>query len=153
MPPKNTQKLDPGTVYFHAPEGPQHLTPLDEVPDIEAATECAEASPCIKPDTGATLSASLLISPDTNKALAAFAEACKQIAKALGELCRAAADCVRAIADAMLIAQLSELAETQAAINEAPPRVRHLAIHGKKYRTQKKNMNRALREYRRRYDK
>ena len=81
MPPKNTTKLDLGTVYFETPEGPQQLHPLDEVPAIEAAAECAEASPCIKPATGATLSASLQISPDASKALAALAETCKQTAK------------------------------------------------------------------------
>lgn len=41
-------------------------------------------------------------------------------------------------------------AEYKAALNEAPPRVRHLALHSKKHRTRKKNINRALREYRRR---
>lgn len=33
------------------------------------------------------------------------------------------------------------------AILNASPRVRHLAMHGKKRRTRKKNRNRALREY------
>ena len=33
-----------------------------------------------------------------------------------------------------------------AALVEAPPRVRRLALYGKKYRTRKKNINRALRE-------
>ena len=32
----------------------------------------------------------------------------------------------------------------------ASPRVRHLALHGRKYRTRKKNLHRALREYERR---
>lgn len=50
-------------------------------------------------------------------------------------------------------AQLSKAAEVKAALNEAPPRVRHLAEHGKKYRTRKKNINRALRDYRRRHRK
>ena len=145
MPPKNTPKLDPGDVYFQTPEGPQQLSPLDEVPAIEAAAECAEASPCIKPATGATLSASLQISPDVSKALAALAETYKQTAKAVAELFRAAAE--------YCVAAFYEFTEAQTAINEAPPRMRHLAIHGKKYRTRKKNTNRALREYRRRYDK
>ena len=142
MPPKNTTKLDPSTVYFQTPEGTQQLSPLDETPDIETATELPDASPCVKPATGATLSASLQISQETSKAFAAMAEACKQTAKALSDLFRAAAE--------YCVAQFYEFTEAQVAINEAPPRVRHLALHGKKYRTRKKNTNRALREYRRR---
>ena len=39
------------------------------------------------------------------------------------------------------------------AIKAAPPRVRHLALYGKKPRTRKKNINRALREYQRKIQK
>ncbi len=49
-----------------------------------------------------------------------------------------------------LLDTVRKTAELKAAIAEAPPRVRHLAMHGKKYRTQKKNIARALREHRRR---
>ncbi len=46
--------------------------------------------------------------------------------------------------------ELLKAARTQQALKEAPPRVRHLAYHSKKHRTQKKNINRAMREYYRR---
>lgn len=65
-------------------------------------------------------------SPDVTKAFTALGEACKQAAESLGK-------------------------KVRAALNEAPPKVRHLALHGKKYRTQKKNINRALRDSQRRH--
>ncbi len=65
------------------------------------------------------------------KAFTALYEACKQAAESLGKKVRAAA-------------------KVRAALNEAPPKVRHLALHGKKYRAKKKNINRALRDYQRR---
>lgn len=62
------------------------------------------------------------------------------------------ADFIRAILDFAAAALPLQAAakEMQAALNEAPPRVRYLAKHGKKHRTRKKNLNRALREYKRR---
>lgn len=162
MPPKDSAPIDPGTVYFQAPEGLQPLIPLDEAPDTEAedwATEWPKDNPCIKPTTDATFNAEMQIdpnvaeifaAPDVAKAFTALGEACKRAAESLGKMVRAAADCVAAIARGMDIPALLKALEVQKALNEAPPRVRHLAQHGKKYRTRKKNINRALREYRRR---
>ena len=81
----------------------------------------------------------------------ALGEACGQVAAALVCFARAAMDCLIAIASDPDVAQLLKVAEAHAALNEAPTRVRHLALHGKKHRTRKKNLNRALREYQRRH--
>jgi hypothetical protein len=152
MPPKDI-KLGPGTVYFQTPEGPQPLGSITEATAIEAEeTEWAEDHPAaIKAaPKEATFTAEMKISPDVAKAFTALGEACKQAAEALGKAVRAAADCVVAMARGIDIAQLLKAAKVQEALKEAPPRVRHLAQHGKKYRTCKKNINRALREYQRR---
>ena len=85
-------------------------------------------------------------SPDATKAFPALSEACVQAAEALGKAVRAAVDCAVAMVRGIDIAQLLKAAKVQAALNEASPRVRRLALYGKKYRTQKKNINRALRE-------
>lgn len=78
--------------------------------------------------------------------------AVKQAAAALGKvLCEAIR--LTTILQGVNTAQLLKVVEVQAALKEAPPRVRSLAWHGKKYRTQKKNINRALREYQRRIKK
>lgn len=69
-------------------------------------------------------------------------------AKALGEFCREFAASVSALVPTFK--WLSECANTKIALDEATPRVRHLANYGKKYRTQKKNINRALKDRRRR---
>lgn len=45
---------------------------------------------------------------------------------------------------------LAKAIERRVVLNEAPPKVRHLAKHAKKARTRNKNINRALREYQRR---
>lgn len=76
-------------------------------------------------------------------------EALGNVSRDLGEFVRAMVDFVAAVT-AGLPDVLKNL-EVQAALLEAPPKVRHLALHGKKYRTRKKNINRALREYRRRH--
>lgn len=98
--------------------------------------------------------AEMRIDPDVAKSFTAMGEACKQAAEALGKFVRAAADCVAAILRGVNPAQLLKAAKVQAALKEAPPRVRHLARHAKKHRVRKKNANRALREYerRQRYD-
>lgn len=73
--------------------------------------------------------------------------------EALGRTGKALADFIRAMVDyvaAICPPELLEAAKAQHALNEAPPRVRHLALHSKKHRTRKKNINRALREYHRR---
>ena len=153
MPPKNPIELGPGTVYFQTPEGPQPLGSITEATAIEAEeTEWAEDHPAAikaSPEE-TTFTAEVKINPDIAKAFKALGEACVQAAEALGKAVRAAADCVVAMARGVDIAQLLKAAKVQAALNEAPPRVRHLAEHGKKYRTRKKNINRALREYQRR---
>lgn len=88
--------------------------------------------------------------PEVRKAFTALDEACKQMAVTLGAIVRAAADYAAAILS-NVGALYSKAKRVQAALKEAPPHVRHLACRGKKYRTQKKNINRALREYRRRH--
>jgi hypothetical protein len=151
MPPKDIT-LGPGTVYFQTPEGPQPLGSITEATTIEAEEpEWAEDNPvAIKAAQEATFTAEVKISPKTRKAFTALGEACKQAAMALGVVVRAAADCA-AIILSNAGALYSKAAKVQAALKEAPPRVRHLAEHSKKYRTAKKNTNRALREYRRRH--
>lgn len=94
--------------------------------------------------------AELFAAPDVVKAFTALGEACKQAAESLGAFFRAVVDCGVAIAQGVDIPQLLKATKVRAALKEAPPRVRHLAEHGKKYRTRKKNINRALREYQRR---
>lgn len=86
-------------------------------------------------------------SPDVAQAFTALGEACLQTAEALGKAVRAAADCAVAMVRGWDSARLLKV---RAALNEAPPRVRHLAEHGKKIRTQKKNINRAVKDYERR---
>lgn len=77
-------------------------------------------------------------------------EACCDMAKSLGAFCRAYADAIAAILHDVNFAKLLKAAKMQDALKEAPPKVRHLAKHGKKYRTRKKNLNRALRDYEKR---
>lgn len=149
MPPKDSEARP--EFYVQTPEGLQPLLPLDEAPDIEAeewAAEWPNDNPYIKPTTDATLTAEVSISPDVAKAFTALGEACKQAAETLGKVLRAVTDCVVTIARREDIAQL-----LKATLKEAPPRVRHLALHHKKYRTRKKNINRALRGYKRRSPK
>lgn len=75
------------------------------------------------------------------------AEAAVKLARAVGR----AAEAARSLASSIVRAlDASGWLEKAAALNEAPPRVRHLALRSKKRRIQKKNINRALREYRRR---
>ena len=93
------------------------------------------------------------ISQDVSKAFTKMGEACMQAAEALGNAVRAAADFLTAIAGGVDIAGSLKIVNVKAAIDQAPPRIRHLALHSKKHRTQKKNINRALREYRRRNKK
>lgn len=89
------------------------------------------------------------INPDVVEAFTALGKGCNLFANAMGVILRAAAEYVVTMCQ-QATAQLSKATEVKAALKEAPPRVRHLAEHGKKYRTRKKNINRALREYRRR---
>ena len=127
MPPKNTTTLDPGAVYFHTPEGPQQLYTLDEISYTEEAeTDWPKENPYIKSVTDATLSAELGTSfLAVAASLGCFAQAYNAFIESLA-------------AEVMM---------------RASSRVRHLAKYGKKYRTRKKNINRAWREYRKEADK
>ena len=73
-------------------------------------------------------------------------EAAGRVIKGLVDFGRAMVEYVASICTPILL----EAARTQQALKEAPPRVRHLAYNSKKHRVQKKNINRALREYQRR---
>lgn len=145
-------KLGRGTLCIETLEGPQPLGSITEATAIEAEeTEWVEDHPAvIKAAQEAAFTAEAKISPELTKVFTALGEACKQTADTLGKFVRAAVDCVVAMARGMDIAQFLKAAGVQAALKEAPPRVRHLAQHSKKHRTRKKNINRALREYRRR---
>lgn len=152
MPPKDI-KLGPGTVYFQTPEGLQPLGAITEATVVEPEeTEWAEEGPAVikAAPEDATFTAEVQISPDVAKAFTALGEAFISVVETMGKAVRAFADCVVAIARGVDIAQILKAAKVQKALNEAPPGVRHLALHGKKYRTRKKNINRALREQQRR---
>ena len=72
---------------------------------------------------------------------------------ALGRITRGLVDFGRAMVEyvaSICPPILLEAVKAQQALKEAPPRVRHLAYNSKKHRVQKKNINRALREYKRR---
>lgn len=144
MPPKNTTTPDPGAVYFHTPEGPQQLYPLDEIPYTEEAeTDWPKENPYLKTATSGALSAKILLSPETAKAFTELCKACKQAAEALGRACRAAVDFAGELCSLVEFEKQREAA----IVERASPRVRHLAKYGKKARTRKKNINRAWREY------
>lgn len=94
--------------------------------------------------------AEIFAAPDVVKAFTALGEALKQAGEVFGRVIRAYADAIAAILHGVNFAGLLKAAKMQNALKEAPPRVRHLAKHGKKYRTRKKNINRALRDYEKR---
>lgn len=80
-------------------------------------------------------------------------EPLQRAGNALGRITRGLIDFGRAMVEyvaAICPPALLEAVKAQQALKEAPPRVRHLAYHSKKHRVQKKNINRALREYQRR---
>ena len=144
-------KLSPDTVFFHTPEGPVPVHPLVEAPDIEAEeTEWQKEHPYIKPDAPATFTAGVKLNQDATKAITDLGEAITDLGEALGKAVQAvqdAANCIAAWFRCVDLAQLLKTVEEQQALKEAPPKVRQLALHGKKRRTRKKNINRALREY------
>jgi hypothetical protein len=164
MPPKKIGILGAGRprTFIETPEGLQPLYALEEPeetepeeiqwpkenPDIKAA-ELAEFTAEAQTDPDIV---EATMAPDVVEAFTALGGACKQFANAMGVILRAAAEYVVTMYQ-QATAQLSKAAEVKAALNEAPPRVRHLAEHSKKYRTRKKNINRALRDYRRRHRK
>lgn len=139
--------------FIETPEGLQPLYALEETEETEQEEiQWPKENPYIKAAEPAEFTGEMQISPDVVKAFTALGEACEQFGKAMGEILRVAAEYVVTMYQ-QITAQLIKAAEVKAALNEAPPRVRHLAEHGKKYRTRKKNINRALRDYRRRHRK
>lgn len=77
----------------------------------------------------------------------------QRVGEALGRTARALGDFIRAMVEyvaAICPPELLRAAREQQALKEAQPRVRHLAYNSKKHRVQKKNINRAMREYQRR---
>lgn len=75
-------------------------------------------------------------------------EACAQAVDAMVDLWQACMDHYITPLCHCFTQYFQSAVELQAALNASPPRVRHLALHSKKRRTRKKNINRALREYR-----
>lgn len=160
MPPKiGIWGTSRAPTFIQTPEGLQPLHALEETEEMEQeeiqwpkenpyikAAEPAEftAETKIDPDI-----AEMFMAPDVREGFAALGRALAQFGEGLGKVVRAALDLWVAMAT-FCKDYIRTNAEVKAALNEAPPRVRHLAEHGKKYRTRKKNINRALREYRRR---
>jgi hypothetical protein len=137
--------------FIKTPEGLQPLHALEETEEMEQEEiQWPIENPYIKAAEPTEFTAEAHIAPDVCESSAALGRALAQAGEALGEVVRAVADCIVAIARGADIAQLLKAAEVKAALNEAPPRVRHLAKHGKKYRTRKKNINRILKDYERR---
>ena len=77
-------------------------------------------------------------------------EALGRVGSSICDFFRAMIDLAVAIIPDGYFSVAKSAAEIKVALNEAPPRVRHLALHSKKKRVRNKNINRALREYRRR---
>ena len=76
-------------------------------------------------------------------------EALRRTVDGIVDFVRAMVELMAAVIPDGYISVAKRAAEIKVALNEAPPRVRHLAIHSKKKRVRNKNINRALREYRR----
>lgn len=154
MSPKNS-KIDPGMLctFIKTQEGLQPLYAREETEELEPEEiQWPKENPYIKAAEPAEFTGEMMFSPDIVKAFTALGEACKQFGKFMGVILRAATEYVVTMYQ-QTTAQLIKAAEVKAALKEAPPRVRHLAEHSKKYRTRKKSINRALREYRRRHRK
>lgn len=155
MSPKNS-KIDPGMLctFIKTQEGLQPLYAREETEELEPEEiQWPKENPYIKAAPEETTSTvETMFSQDVVEAFTALGKACKQFAKVMGEILRAAAEYAVNMYQ-QTRAQLIKAAEVKAALKEAPPRVRHLAEHSKKYRTRKKSINRALREYRRRHRK
>lgn len=81
---------------------------------------------------------------NVSNALVRLGDAAKRAGQALLDTVRAAAG-VYAEIWKYVVAYLPDAT----ALSQAPPRVRHLALHGKKRKTRKKNLNRARKLYRR----
>jgi hypothetical protein len=161
MPPKESESLEflkiGEMVSQGLHDGLEPLYPLEEVEEDPVwAEEWAKENPYIKAaQEPVTFTAEAQIRPEAAKAFTALGEACKQAAETIGKHIREAANCVsiwaREVPTAVGgIEQFLQAVRARAALNEAPSKVRHLAKHGKKHRTRKKNINRAMREYQRR---
>lgn len=165
MPPKNS-KIGPGMLctFIKTPEGLQPLHALEETEEMEQEQEeiqWPKENPYIKAAEPAEFTAEtkidpdiaeMFMAPDVRECFAALGRALAQAGEVLGRVVQAALDLMVARAT-FCKDYIRTNAEVIAALSEAPPRVRHLAEHGKKYRTRKKNINRALRDYRRRHRK
>lgn len=77
-------------------------------------------------------------------------KAWRRVGEAVADMMSALGDVVRSLTDAFVTFLDSAPLREALAVEAAPPRVRHLARHGKKHRVRKKNKNRAIREYRKR---
>ena len=96
------------------------------------------------------------ISEPLQRAGEALGRTVRDLGEALGRTVRDLGDFIRAMVEyvaSICPPEQLKAAKEQAALKEAPPRIRHLAQHSKKRRTRKKNINRALREYYRRMKK
>lgn len=85
-----------------------------------------------------------------------ISEPLQRASRALDRGVKGLCDFVRAMVEylaAICPPELLKNAKVQQALKEAQPRIRHLAYNSKKHRVQKKNINRALREYQRRTEK
>ena len=76
-----------------------------------------------------------------SKAMQKLGEALTTTVDAFGEFASAYYEC---IAGVLACVDWSAPLNTATALNDAPPRVRHLARYSKKGRTRKKNLRRAL---------
>ena len=83
---------------------------------------------------------------ELQEALERFGESARITAQGIGGMLVAFADAWSAYFTSTIVPAwnlLANAASDTAALNAAPPRVRHLALHGKKRKTRKKNLNRA----------
>lgn len=148
MTPDNI-KLGPGQLFTLTDNGPQLLGTLKDGAEITTETpEYAEEATYLKA-APETVTAQLQLNSEGAKAFGELADACKQAFDALIKITRAAINYLAAIYSGPDIKRILRDAEKKAALKEATPRVRYLAKHAKKMRTRKKNITRALREYRR----
>lgn len=81
-------------------------------------------------------------------------EPLQRAGEALGDACRSLGSFVQAFCEfaALLTSSTETMKRFEAirivhALNQAPPKVRHLALYSKKRRTREKYINRALREF------
>lgn len=85
---------------------------------------------------------------NVSDALVRLGDAAKRAGQALLDTMQALAD-VYVEMWKNVVAYLPDAIDDAAALAQAPPRVRHLALHGKKRKTRKKNLNRTRKLYHR----